>query len=339
MNDRVSMIRTERYAPTHKAAWDGFVVSAKNASFLFFRDYVDYHRDRFADHSIMLFRGDVLVAVMPANLAADGTLVSHEGLTYGGLAVSASASLCDVLSYFHAVLQYLKNQNINRLLYKRFPAFYNVMPDDDVGYALFLLEATLYRRDCALVIVTSNRLPFRKGRRSQIQRAKRANVRVVEESSFLPFWQQILVPRLADRYGSVPVHSAEEIALLASHFPENIKQYSAYVDGAIVAGTTVFETPRVMHAQYIAASEEGLKIGALDLLFSWLIDDRYKGKYYIDFGTCNGKDGRALNFGLLDWKESFGGRCYSHDFYEIRTGSLDRLAHVLDGRPEALSES
>ena len=318
----------ERYTPDCKAKWDAFLNTAKNATFLFRRDYMDYHRDRFADHSLMVFRGDELVALLPANRAADGTLISHEGLTYGGLVISRPATLHDVLACFHACLRHLHEQRIPRLLYKRIPGFYNTLPDDEVAYALFLLEARLYRRDCAVVIPQADRLPFQERRKRQIKKAGRSNVRIVQETNYGAFWERVLVPRLAIRHGVRPVHSVEEITLLASRFPDNIKQFSAYYGEDIVAGTTIYETPSVAHAQYIAVTGQGQKIGALDYLIRWLIDEYYRSKQYIDLGICNENEGRALNQGLQDWKEGFGGRCYAHDFYELATANYAKVELV-----------
>jgi hypothetical protein len=273
----------------------------------------------------MLWRGSELVAVLPANQSDERTIISHEGLTYGGLVVARDATLNDVLAKFHACLRHLHEQGISRLLYKRVPSFYNTLPDDDVAYALFLLGATLYRRDCAMVVNHADRLRFRKGRKSEISKARRNGVRVVQESGFDSFWEKVLVPRLESRYGVKPVHSIEEIKLLASRFPENIRQFSAYLGDDIVAGTTIYETPAVAHAQYIAVTDEGQKIGALDFLFGWLIDEQYRDKTHIDLGICNEKEGRVLNQGLLDWKEGLGGRCYTHDFYEVLTANYSKL--------------
>ena len=339
----------ERYTPDCKAKWDMFLNTAKNATFLFRRDYMDYHRDRFADHSLMVFCGNKLVALLPANLAADGTLISHEGLTYGGLVVSRPATLHDVLACFHACLRYLHEQRISRLLYKRIPGFYNTLPDDEVAYALFLLEARLYRRDCAVVISQADRLPFQERRKRQIKKADRFNVRIVQETNYGTFWERVLVPRLAARHGVRPVHSVEEITLLASRFPDNIKQFSAYCGEDIVAGTTIYETPSVAHAQYIAVTDQGQKIGALDYLFRWLIDECYRSKQYIDLGICNEREGRSLNQGLQDWKEGFGGRCYGHDFYELSTANHAKLepmllahlaeTHILESETEPQNQS
>ena len=323
----------EAYTPGRKAAWDGFLGSAKNATFLFRRDYMDYHKDRFADHSLMISLGGELAALLPANLDADGTLISHGGLTYGGLVVSREANLHEVLACFHAGLRYLWERKVAKLIYKRIPSFYNTLPDDDAAYALFLLDAQLCRRDCALVVNLGDRLPFRKGRKSEISKARRFGVRVVQEMTFVPFWERVLAPRLMDRYGVKPVHTVEEITLLAAGFPENIKQYSVYDGDEIVAGATIYETVHVAHTQYSAVTEKGQGIGALDYLFAWLIDECYKNKRFFDFGTCNENQGRALNHGLLDWKEGFGGRCYAHDFYELSTQGYEKLEPVLLRQP------
>jgi acetyltransferase-like isoleucine patch superfamily enzyme/CheY-like chemotaxis protein len=328
-----SAFSVERYTTSRKHEWDAFVSAAKNATFLFYRDYMDYHRDRFTDHSLMIFNDRTLVAVLPANLNADGTLISHEGLTYGGLVVSRAATLGDVLGCFHVVLHYLSQRQISKLLYKRIPGFYNTLPDDEVAYALFLLDARLYRRDCATAISQADRLPIRRGHKRLIRIATSLGVRIVQETSFQPFWERVLVPQLAARYGVKPVHTLEEITLLASRFPGQIKQFSAYCGDEIVAGTTIYETPTVAHAQYGAVTEKGRQIGAEVCLFSSLIE-QYKAKRFFDFGISNEKEGRVLNHGLLEWKEGFGARCYAHDFYEIATGNYSKLEPVLQARPE-----
>jgi len=317
------------YTPAHKDSWDAFLDAAKNATFLFRRDYMDYHRDRFADHSLMVYQDGQLAALLPANRAADGAVVSHEGLTYGGLVVPRAATLREVLACFHACLRHLHERQIATLRYKQIPGFYNPLPDDEVTYALFLLEARLYRRDCAVVVPQTDRLPFQERRRRQIKKAGHFDIRIVPETNLLPFWEHVLMPQLAARHGVRPVHSAEEITLLAARFPENIRQYSAYCGDEIVAGMTIYETPTVAHAQYIAATDAGRKMGALDYLCHWLIDERYRDKRYFDFGICNENKGRVLNQGLLDWKEGFGGRCYAHDFYEVSTANHVKLEPML----------
>lgn len=321
----------EVYTARRQPEWDAFVRAARNATFLFYRDYMDYHRDRFADHSLMIFHGQKLVALLPANLNAEGTLISHEGLTYGGLVVGRTAALGEVLACFHAALQHLHQQNISRLLFKRLPSFYNTLPDDDVAYALFLLEARLYRRDCASVVAQTDRLPFRPSRRREIEKTTKLGVRLVQETTFQPFWESLLGPQLADRYGVKPVHTLDEITLLAGRFPEHIKQFSAYYEDQIVAGTTIYETPTVAHSQYAAVSDLGRKIDAQACLLGWLINEHYATKRFFDLGISNEFEGRFINHGLLDWKEGFGARTFAHDFFEIATANYAKLESLLHG--------
>jgi hypothetical protein len=47
--------------------WNTFVSAAKNATFLFQRDFMEYHKDRFEDFSLLIFDKVKLVAVLPAN--------------------------------------------------------------------------------------------------------------------------------------------------------------------------------------------------------------------------------------------------------------------------------
>jgi len=318
-----------RYSPGLRTQWDAFIKKSKNGTFLFQRGYMDYHSDRFLDYSLMIYRGSKLAAVIPANLEAPAAVLSHGGLTYGGLVTPPEATLSQVIACFHAVLSYLADHAIFTLGYKRIPSYYSQRPTDDVAYALFLLDARLHRRECSLVIPLADRLPFQKRRKRQVRKAGRANLSLRQETDFRPFWERVLIPRLLSRYQVKPVHNAAEISLLASQFPQSIKQFSAYDGEEIVAGITIYETETVAHAQYIAATEKGRQTGALDCLVAWLLNERYGEKDFFDFGGSNEQQGRALNHGLLEWKEGFGARCRSLDFYEIPTANFAKLEPVL----------
>lgn len=78
----------------------------------------------------------------------------------------------------------------------------------------------------------------------------------------------------------------------------------------------IFLSEQVAHAQYISASEKGQGLGALDMLFAQVIDE-YSHLRWFDFGISNEQDGRYLNAGLVEYKESFGGRSVVHDQYTL----------------------
>ena len=50
------MYKVSRYTAEDKIEWDRFIATAKNATFLFQRDFMDYHQDRFEDFSLMIYK-------------------------------------------------------------------------------------------------------------------------------------------------------------------------------------------------------------------------------------------------------------------------------------------
>ena len=108
----------------------------------------------------------------------------------------------------------------------------------------------------------------------------------------------------------------EEIELLHSRFPENIRLFVAEKDGIVLGGTVIYITETVVHSQYISASAEGKRLRVIDLLFDYLLHDRQWQARYFDFGTSNEEDGRVLVKPLIYQKEGFGGRGICYDWYE-----------------------
>ena len=304
----------KKYQPSQKSVWDSFVKEAKNATFLFQRDFMDYHSDRFTDHSLLIYKGEKLVAVLPANISGS-ELHSHQGLSYGGLVLDKQATF----DIFKSLLTFLKSEGFTVLKLKLLPKIYHQMPSDEIDYLLFLVKASLIRKDFTSCVFNENSLKIASSNRLRgIKKGVKNELKVSEEVNFKPFWSKVLEPNLKQVHNQKPVHSLEEIELLQSRFPKNIKQFNVYKNDEIVAGATIFETVTVAHAQYISANEEGRQTGGLDFLFNHLLQ-HYSNKNYFDFGISNEAQGMKVNKGLLHWKETFGGRSIVHDFYEIKT--------------------
>lgn len=309
-------MRIERYRPELAAEWNAFVAASRNATFLLDRGYMDYHQDRFHDHSLVLRDADGrIVALLPAN--EDGAaLHSHAGLTYGGLVLDARSGAADVLDMFGAIRAHLADFGLGALHYKTIPWIYHRQPAEDDRYALFRLGARLSRRDVLTVVPRLERLPYQERRSRGIKAARKAGVGVQESDDYAGFWQ-VLSDNLEARHGVRPVHSLEEIRQLHARFPRAIRLFTATQDGTVVAGAVIYESDRVAHVQYISADEAGRRVRALDLLFDVLLNDAYRDKPYFDFGISNEQSGQVLNIGLVEQKEGFGGRSVVHDHYEL----------------------
>lgn len=304
-----------RYRREDKELWNSFVSKARNATFLFDRNYMDYHADRFEDNSFMFYHKGKLKAVLPANVAGD-TLYSHQGLTYGGLLFDKKATVEDVLECFDSLNSWLRKNGISKVVYKALPWIYQQYPSQEDLYALtWKCKAQLISRDIASTIVVDNKLKFAESRKSGIRKALSLNIEVGESNDVDGFWH-VLEDNLGNRYNAKPVHTASEMKLLMSRFPNSIKLYVAKMNGEIVGGTLIYVTSQVVHTQYISASVEGKKHGALDLLFDYIINKVYANCRYFDFGKSTEQGGAYLNEPLIFQKEGFGGRGVCYDWYQ-----------------------
>lgn len=318
-----------KYEPADYALWNQFVANAKNATFLFHRDFMEYHSDRFEDYSLLVFNNKKkLSAIIPANVFHDH-IFSHQGLTYGGLVYNEGLKLASVIDIFRQILCFLNKNGVKNFQIKCIPAIYHQKPAEELLYVLFLTEAILIRRDALAVIDLNNPIAISKGRLEGVQKGKRNQLKIIEESVFDGFWNEVLIPNLAQKHHAMPVHSLEEIKYLQSKFPKNIRQFNVYFEGKIVAGTTIFESEKVAHAQYISANEFKNELGSLDFLYHHLITSVFDNKKYFDFGISNESQGRKLNNGLSFWKESFGSSCIVQDFYDIATAKFNLLDNIV----------
>ena len=290
---------------------------------------MEYHQDRFEDFSLLIFKEEKLRAVLPANRVG-ATLYSHQGLTYGGLVLDAEIRLKEVIELFKELLDYLSQSGIEELELKMLPQFYQELPGDELDYLLFLTEAKLIKAETAAVIDYRNRIPLNSSRKNTVNQAVKAEFSVKKTTDFEPFWNQVLIPNLESQHDAEPTHSLEEITTLANRFKYNIHQFELRdAQNQLLAGATIFETQVVAHVQYISATLEGKKQGALDFLFQQLIEEHFSRKWYFDFGTSNEQAGTKLNAGLQFWKETFGARTRIQRTYRLQTKNSFKLKNVL----------
>jgi len=303
------MISVVRYTPDAKALWNQFNAESKNPLFMFDRGFMDYHSDRFQDHSLLFYAEDELVAILPMNIRED-VLVSHGGLTYGGFITSARMKQHLMDECFTALLAYAREHGIAKIIYKTIPHIYHEQPAEEDRYSLFRNHASIEKVEAATVVNLLQPLKMPKGRKAQISRAKREGVEVMEMTSPEDFDRFIALENevLAEHHGAKAVHTGAELALLHSRFPTQVRLFGALKDGQLLAGTVTFEYHQVVHTQYLAANHTARQIGALDLVIHTLLERCKADKRWLDFGISTEEGGWALNEGLIAQKEGFGGR-------------------------------
>lgn len=303
------------YSDSCRSEWDRFVQESKTPHFFFKRDFMEYHSDRFDDASLLFYMKNRPIAVLPSNRSGD-TLYSHQGLTYGGVLADQQMSGELMLQLFDRLMGYLRSEGASKLVYKKIPQIYHRMPADEDIYCLHRAGARVVKCELSSAVSQSCRVPYTKGKKWNLGKARKSGVQVQVSSNFNGF-MGLLEDVLRQRHGVSPVHTVDEIVMLAARFPDNIKLYSAELNGEMLAGALMFENDTVAHAQYLANSDAGLEVAALDMVLDHLLNEVYVNKPFFSFGISTENAGLDLNAGLLRSKEGFGARGIVHQTYEL----------------------
>lgn len=312
------MIQVHRYTEQDNEIWNKFNRESKNSLFMFDRNYMDYHSDRFKDHSLMFYEDEKLIALLPMSEKAE-TLSSHGGLTYGGFISDTKMKQHTMNDCFEALLTYSREKGFKNIVYKAIPHIYHSQPAEEDHYSLYANGAKLVTVDASTYINLKNPLKMPKGRKAQISRAKREGVtiEVLSDKKAYDAFIELENKVLWERHETKAVHTSEELKLLHDRFPENIHLFAALKGEELIAGTVVYEYGQAVHTQYMAANEEARQIGALDLAVHTVIEKYKDNKLWMDFGISTEHGRIYLNEGLISQKEGFGGRTGVYEIWEI----------------------
>ena len=262
----MSIMEIIRYKASMATQWDEFARHSRNGTFMHQRNYMDYHSDRFTDCSLIATRDGKPCAMLPACIDQD-TLYSHRGLTYGGWIVPLKHFDATVmLEVMDAACNWMVGNGIKRLVYKSVPHIYHRYPCEEDLYALFRHNAAIIETNISTTIDLTCPLALDRGNKSGANAARKAGIQVGPSEDWQGYWQ-LLSSLLNTRYGTRPVHTLDEILLLHDRFPENIRLYTATLNGELLAGVVMYLSAPVAHCQYIGASPTGKDSKALTLLF------------------------------------------------------------------------
>ncbi|MCH8555995.1 MAG: hypothetical protein LAT76_12615, partial [Schleiferiaceae bacterium] len=289
--------------------------------FLFQRNYMDYHADRFEDQSLLLFIGDELVGVFPAALKLNDTteVIAHAGLTFGSFIVTDAISQEELNAVVATVFKTYKECGFDAVTLKLLPSVYQ-------GVLAVVIKEIIKTQHKAIVetahptalIELNQSIKIQERRKRQQKKAIKLGVQLTVNNDFGSFWSEVLIPNLKMRFDASPVHSIAEIQYLHRCFPRHIQQLNAYLEGSIVAGVTLFNFQHICKLQYISANEKGKEVGALDLILKKLMEDTTADYSYIDMGTSADPKTHTLNQGLWEWKSGFGAKALSYETIKVQ---------------------
>lgn len=310
------MIKIIKFEENMKKVWDDFILyDSRNGNFLFFRNYMEYHADKFNDNSLLIFDDkDVLCAIMPAN-KRNNTFITHEGLTYGGLIFKKNIGTEKVLLLFENLINYLKGSNFKTIIYKKMPFIYSLAPSEEDLYALYRFDFKIARRDASSCMnigiynVKGKKINgYKRGKNNGLSLTK------TKDSSNI---FSIINENLNKKYGVSSTHTPSEMNHLHNNFPNNIHILELIKDNIVVGGAILYLNKKIIHVQYITCKDSVRKIRGLDFIIVSIIE-KYKNEYqWFDYGVSTERNGMFLNTNLIKSKEEFGLTTVCYDTYTL----------------------
>lgn len=311
-------IEIRRFKPgKDQDLWNEFVLNSDPSSFLFNRNFMDYHSDRFEDYSLLIYKSFKLIAVCPAHKTKDA-LLSHRGLTYGGVLFDPSIKTECIEWVFLKIQEFLRTQGFKTFEVKAAPHFYGLKTHlKSLEY--LRSSAQLQKTEKVFAIDYREPLSLHKTKLKHYRKNHDKDFEIREETDFSVFWNEVLIPRLEIKHGVKPVHSLDEIGLLKRRFPDQIRQFNLWFEDTILAGITIFDKGRVVKSQYGATTPIGQKYRALEYLFIELIYQfKSEKRQFFSMGTASdSKFKEGYNPGLVRQKQELGCQQYSQYFYKF----------------------
>jgi GNAT acetyltransferase-like protein len=308
------------YRDADAREWDALIDRSCNGTFIQTRRYLSYHGDRFTDVSLVVEDGSgAMVAVLPAAVdpGDPSSVVSHPGITYGGLVHDGSVRGAEQLAVFDDLVAAYREMGFVSLDYRPVPHIYHRVPAGDDLYAMYRLEAA---RTCLLSAAIDLQAPpqEKKKRRESRAKAGRLGVHVVTGAHHLDALWPVLEAHLAGRHGATPVHTLAEMQWLAAAFPDNIECDAVLLGEELVGGVVLYKTPCVVRPQYAATTDRGKEVGAQDVGIGYgIAEARAAGVRWYDLGTSNEDDGRVLNPSLYRYKTFMGAGGVPFERYRV----------------------
>ena len=320
------------YRSEKENEWDAFVLNkSMNGTFLQTRRFINYHEEgKFQDSSLMIYKGNDLVAVVLAcicTLEGETYFFSHRGTTFGGLVVSRSVYHATSMSEILDLLEEkIKDMGCTRCYFKQTASIFQTANTDLIDYFFyqkgykeftelnFYMHLDRYKEDVVSQFSSGKRRDYRYSLKHNLEFKK------LETKEEIKQFYDVLQLNLK-KLNLNCVHSYEDLLdLKYNRFPDNIEFYGVYYGDIMIAGSMIFLFHgHILHTQYLASDQEYLKLYPMDFLIYHLIRTALdKNMDIFTFGICTEEQGKVINLGLSRFKEGFGTEyCLNRSYEKI----------------------
>lgn len=297
-----------KYNKTYENIWDKFITESKNGNIFHTRKFLNYHKDKFKDASILIYKKNKLIALFPA-IEFENKIISHRGSTYGGLVVREDNKLNDTLRMWEEIIQY-HNKTIE---FRKCEYIFDKYPSQEVEFAAKYLGFKCVNEELSTCLDLEY-IKLTKGRKWAIGKCK--NLKIVFDDLDYETYHKILSKNL-DKFNSTPTHTLKEMKYLKELLPKNYFLVTIYLEDIMIAGIwLVLATNKTAHTFYIAQNYQYSEYQPLSCVVNYIIKYLQNNNFkYLNFGISTENGGKYINKGLFEFKESFGGFGVSRFYY------------------------
>lgn len=318
-------LRLIQFDSTYEKNWDKFIQNSANGTFLQTRKFLNYHgADKFNDCSIMILKGNEIIAVIPANcVKSEGmmALIGHQGSTFGGLVIGENSIKVSILEEIFSLLDDFFLQNSFTSVALKQPGRIYCKREMDLldyffyskGYETryevgYYIDQNCYNSDIISNLSSSRRRDYKYSLRNQF------SFRELFLKEEIGEFYNILLDNYK-KFNKNPVHKLDElIEFHESRLKNLVRFFGVYHNNKMIAGAMVFCFDMdVFHTQYLAVLGDCSNLFANEYLYVSLIQVALSEQFhYISFGTSTLDGGRILNYHLAQYKEGFGTKQYNN---------------------------
>ncbi|MHC4879748.1 MAG: GNAT family N-acetyltransferase [Planctomycetota bacterium] len=320
----MSVLRVSRYSECDRDAWDAFVETSLNSVFMHSRRFLDYHPPgRFQDESLcFLDQKNDLVAVLPAARIEDGgtsVLFSHPGATYGGLLFARRRRSRNLDQIVQSLLAYAVESGCSEIRMRLTESVYSETPLEDLHGSLFRHGFEIKAREQSRAIRLSGRssdelyIALDDTVQRKLRQAEKAGAQTTLASSsddWAEYWELLRVT-LSTRHDTTPTHTIDEISAIRDLLPGRTALVTTRIHDELAAGVVLFfMNATTAHTMYMAMNYDLREHRPLNAtLYHAMVESAERGCAWLNLGvsTTPGTNGKELNYGLDEFKQSMGG--------------------------------
>lgn len=321
------MFTIETYTTEQAEKLNAFVESAPNGTLFHRPDFLSYHGDRFKDKEVFIVwkKGEAVFAMMPATVGDESgvkTLRSPYGASFGGPVVSAKFKLRHAMALVESLKSWITEQGIAKSYLTIAPQTYYTNYSNYLEFALCSQGFNFRYRECfstvPLKATADEQWAAFEGRaRTSVKKAT-DQFDIEYDASAADFYPILLEDKIRHD-NAKPTHTAQELELLKSRFPDKVRFDIATHKETGARAAICYFVPHVQTIMtfYMAQETAALRLdGTNVLVWSGMQDAIAKGFRYFDFGGSTiGYE--IQNMGVAEFKESFGAVGYFRDAFEL----------------------